>query len=247
MNPDGVPVNRHGLVLFDIDGTLLRAGDRDHQAAFVYAMQRVYGHPVTLDGVPLAGMLDSQIARLALAKHGLTEEAIDERLADMIALMGERYAEIVAHESRIERVLPGVVDLAERLRAGSYALGVLTGNARSVARVKLRAADIDRFFPIGAYGDSARERGHLVEAGLAEARRHFGLTFRPEDTVLVGDTPRDIEAARAAGAAVIAVATGRYSVEDLAAHRPDAVFPDLTDTDAVVAAVRAAIGEGERR
>lgn len=235
----------HGLVLFDIDGTLLRAGDRDHQAAFVFAMQQVYGHPATLDGVPLAGMLDSQIARLALTRHGLSDEAIDARLADMIALMGEHYAAAVAAESRVERVLPGVVETAHCLRQEGFALGVLTGNARTVARVKLAAAAIADLFPAGAYGDTARERGHLVGAGLEDAWHHYGRRFQPGQTVLVGDTPRDIAAARAGGALVVAVATGRYSVEDLAAHAPDAVFPDLRDSRAVAAAVREMVGRAE--
>lgn len=226
-----------GLILFDIDGTLLRAGDRDHQAAFVEAMQQVYGLPATLEGVPLAGMLDSQIARLALTRHGLTDAQIDLQLAEMIAVMGERYAAVVARASRIERLLPGVVAVAERLRDAGFALGVLTGNAGAVARVKLEAAGIDGLFPIGAYGDSARERGHLVEAGLLAAKRHFGVSFGSRRTLLVGDTPRDIEAARAGDALVVAVATGRYSVEELAAHEPDAVLPDLGGVDTAVATI----------
>ncbi|HET9016689.1 MAG TPA: HAD family hydrolase [Thermomicrobiaceae bacterium] len=226
-----------GLVLFDIDGTLLRPGDRDHHAAFVYAMQQVYGLPATLDGVPLAGMLDSQIARLALARHGLPESAIDAQLAEMIAMMGEHYAATVARRSRLERVLPGVPAVAAGLRDDHFALGVLTGNAERIARVKLEAAELDGFFPVGAYGDVARERGHLVESGLAAAERHFGVAFRPEQTVLVGDTPRDIVAARDGGTRVLAVATGRYGVEELADHAPDAVLPDLGDPPRVLAVI----------
>lgn len=234
-----------GLVFFDIDGTLLRAGDPAHAEAFVHAMREVYGLPATLDGVPLAGMLDSQIARLALARHGLTQEAIDERLAEMVARMGERYAAAVARESRIERLLPGVVPLAERLRERGFGLGVLTGNVRGVARAKLAAAGIEDLFPCGAYGDEARERGHLVEAALRDAERRYGVALTPARTVLVGDTPRDIEAARLGGAHVVAVATGRFGVEDLAAHDPDAVFPDLSDTEAVVAAIERLTGDAE--
>lgn len=232
-------VTPKGLVLFDIDGTLLRAGDREHQQAFVDAMQQVYGLPATLDGVPLAGMLDSQIARLSLARHGLSDDEVDSQLSRMIEVMGERYAAVVAHPHRVDYVLPGVVEVAAQLREAQFALGVLTGNARAVARRKLLAAGLDDFFPVGAYGDSARERGHLVEAGLAEAADHYRVPFVPERTVLVGDTPRDIEAAHAAGARVLAVATGRYSIDELTAHGADAVLPDLSDTAAALAAVQA--------
>ena len=226
-----------GLILFDIDGTLLQAGDKDHQIAFVTAMKQIYGLPATLDGVPLAGMLDSQIARLALSRQGLTDDEIDADLARMIDAMGEHYAAAIAEQSRIERRLPGVIEIVERLRAANFALGVLTGNARSVAHVKLASADILGYFPVGAFGDSARERGHLVQLAWTEAEAHFGHRFASEETILVGDTPRDIQAARDNQAKIVAVATGRYTNDDLSAHLPDALFPDLRDTDAIAEAI----------
>lgn len=226
-----------GLILFDIDGTLLQVGDRDHQRAFVSAMKQVYGLPATLDGVPLAGMLDSQIARLALSRHGLSDDEIDASLAEMIEAMGEHYAEAIAEQSRIERVLPGVVEVAERLQTERFALGVLTGNARSVAQVKLAAAGILRYFGFGAFGDSARERGHLVEVAWSEAESRYGRNFAPRQTLLIGDTPRDIEAARANQARVMAVATGRFSIDELRAHDPDIVFSDLSDVEAVLSTI----------
>jgi phosphoglycolate phosphatase len=225
------------LILFDIDGTLLQAGDRDHQRAFVSAMKQVYGRSATLDGVPLAGMLDSQIARLALSRQGLSDEEIDADLARMIETMGEHYAEAIAEQSRIERVLPGVIEVSRRLRAAQYALGVLTGNARSVAHVKLAAAGILEYFEFGAFGDSARERGHLVEVAWREAQARYGQRFESRQTLLIGDTPRDIEAARVNQARVIAVATGRFSVDELNTHEPDAVFSDLSDVAAVLSTI----------
>lgn len=231
-----------GLILFDIDGTLVQAGDKDHQLAFVAAMKQVYGLPATLDGVPLAGMLDSQIARLALSRHGLSEADIDADLAKMIDAMGEHYAEAIAEQSRVERRLPGVVEIAERLRNDDFALGVLTGNARAVARVKLASAGILDYFPVGAFGDSARERHHLVQFAWEEATAYFGHTFSAAQTVLIGDTPRDIAAAHDNRAKVVAIATGRYSVTDLRAHHPEAVFPDLTNTTAVAQAIAEMVG-----
>ena len=227
-----------GLVLFDIDGTLLRAGDPAHKAAFISALRQVYGFPATLDGVPLAGMLDSQIARLALARHGLAASDVDARLVEAAALMGEAYEAAVAHGSRVEHLLPGTVVLAEHLRDAGFGLGVLTGNVRSVARAKLAAAGIDTLLPVGAYGDTAEARSHLIPIALQDAERHYGTAFPLERTVLIGDTPRDIEAARAGGAWVIAVATGRSTVEQLAACSPDAVFPDLSDTQAILTVIQ---------
>lgn len=227
-----------GLVLFDIDGTLLRAGDPAHKAAFVTALRHIYGCPAMLDGVPLAGMLDSQIARLALGRHGLTEGDVDARLVEAVVLMGEAYAAAVSSGSRVHRLLPGTVALLEHLRDAGFALGVLTGNVQPVARAKLAAAGIDTLLPVGAYGDTAHERSQLVEMALLDADRHYGTAFPLERTVLIGDTPRDIEAARAGGVRVIAVATGQSSAERLAACSPDAVFPDLTATQAILTAIQ---------
>jgi phosphoglycolate phosphatase-like HAD superfamily hydrolase len=187
-------------------------------------------------------MLDSQIARLALSRQGLSDAEIDADLARMIEAMGTHYAEAIAEQSRVERRLPGVIEIAERLRSEQFALGVLTGNARAVARVKLSSAGILDYFPVGAFGDSARERHHLVQAAWDEAATHFGHTFSAAQTVLIGDTPRDIAAAHDNQAKVVAVATGRYSLADLRAHHPEALFPDLTDTTAIAQAIGEMVG-----
>lgn len=235
------------LILFDIDGTLLQVGDRDHQRAFVSAMQQIYGRPATLEGVPLAGMLDSQIARLALSRQGLSDEEIDADLGRMVEAMGEHYAEAIAEQSRVERVLPGVVQVAEGLLEEDFALGVLTGNASSVAHVKLGAAGILKYFAFGAFGDSAREREHLVEVAWREAEARYGVSFSGRQTLLVGDTPRDIGAAKANKARVMAVATGRFSFDELKSHDPDALFSDLSDVSAVLNTIETLMGTGDER
>ncbi|MCM8748680.1 HAD family hydrolase [Thermomicrobiaceae bacterium CFH 74404] len=228
-----------GLVLFDIDGTLLRAGDREHARAFVEAMTEVFGRPIDLDGVPLAGMLDSEIARLALEREGITPVEVEAKLPLVMRRMGEHYSGRVLAGDRVTWVLAGAVESALALADAGYALGVLTGNARTVARAKLAAAGVDGLFPVGAYGDQAHTRGELVWLACAEAERHYGVRFLVHRVVLIGDTPRDIAAARAAGARVLAVATGRYSVRELEAEGADAVLPDLSDPVTTLAAVEA--------
>lgn len=222
----------HGLILFDIDGTLLKPGDPAHQRALLDAMQRVYGVDGTLDGVPLGGMLDSQIVRLALERHGFTAGEVAEGLPELMQAMAARYRELIDGDERRSWLLPGVTSLLDRL-AGDYLLTVLTGNASGVARAKLEAAGIVGYFPIGAYGDSAEHRHELVGVVGEKAAERHRMTWQPESVVIVGDTPRDIEAARNSGVRVIAVATGRYTVENLREHNPDAVFPDLGETEAV--------------
>jgi phosphoglycolate phosphatase len=226
------------LVLFDIDGTLLRAGDTDHGAAFRHAFETVYGRFVTLDGVPLAGMLDAQIARVLFERHDLDRNASDERLHEMMEAMGERYVLAIAERNLRERLLPGAVEAVQACVHYQWPAGVLTGNGRAVGHAKLRAIGLDMLLTFGAFGDSATERGQLVEIAIDAARLATGQSFERSQTVLIGDTPNDISAARHSAARVIAVATGRFSVETLAEHGPDALLQDLSDTDAFVDAVR---------
>lgn len=225
------------LILFDIDGTLLRTGDPHHGAAFTHAFESIYCKPVTLEGVPLAGMLDAQIARVLFERHGLDAEDADTRLAEMMEAMGARYLDTLAGGSLRERLLPGVTDALLACVERGWTIGVLTGNARSVGHAKLHAAGLDYLLAIGAFGDSATDRGHLVQAAIEDAERVTGVRHLPSETVLIGDTPNDISAARLGGARVVAVATGRFDTDALSHHAPDALLPDLSDTATVIQAV----------
>ncbi len=222
------------VALFDIDGTLIRAGDPDHRAAFDHALQAVHGVPATLDGIALAGMLDRQIARAALAAHAIDHAASDSRLTDLVDAMGAHYTAAVGVGDRLDQVLPGVRIAAEALRDAGVDLAVVTGTARPVARAKLAAAHLDDLFPTGAYGDEDDDRAALVRRGLDVAGQHYGVRFRADDAVVVGDTPRDVAAARGAGTRVLAVATGASDRAALEAAKPDLLLDDLSDPAAVV-------------
>ncbi len=227
------------LVLFDIDGTLLRAGDPLHAQAMREALHEIVGEPVLLDGIPLAGMLDRQIARLALLRHGLDETTISELLPKIMERTGALYATRLRPGERMGWVLPGVRPLLRQLAASEHVTGVLTGNVELVARAKLTAAGLAEYLPLGAYGDQADERHQLVELARATVRERYGLVIPPEQTILVGDTPRDIAAAQASGVRILAVATGRFGVTELAACQADAVLPDLADTATVLRTLEA--------
>jgi phosphoglycolate phosphatase len=229
-----------GLILFDIDGTLLRPGDKAHQQALVMAMRDVFDVPVDLEGVPLAGMLDSQIARIALARRQVPPDEIRAGLNQVMDRMGRHYASMVNGEERRSWLLPGVLPLLERL-ADTLVLAVMTGNARGVAHAKLRAAGIGHYFEIGSFGDTAEERHELVEVAVDAVEHMHGIRFVESRTVIIGDTPRDIEAGRLAGVSVAAVATGRFSVDVLGEHQPDLLFEDLSDVDTVERALVATV------
>jgi phosphoglycolate phosphatase-like HAD superfamily hydrolase len=229
------------LILFDIDGTLLHTGDPHHGASFVHAFESIYGKPVTLEGVPLAGMLDAQIARVLFERHGLDAAESNARLAEMMEKMGTRYVDALDGGSLRERLLPGVTEAVLACVERGWTTGVLTGNARSVGHAKLHAAGLDMLLSIGAFGDSASDRGHLVEAAIADAARVTGTSHRPSETVLIGDTPNDISAARLGGARVVAVATGRFDLAALSHHAPDALLADLSDTAAFIDAIESVL------
>jgi len=131
------------------------------------------------------------------------------------------------------RVLPGVPEALARFQELGVCQTVLTGNLESIARLKLACAGLDTYvdFELGAYGSDHRDRDCLVPI-VRQRLRHAG---EAANIVVIGDTPRDIACARAGGARVLAVATGKFPREELAAHHPDAVLDDLSDTDAVVA------------
>jgi beta-phosphoglucomutase-like phosphatase (HAD superfamily) len=226
------------LVLFDLDGTLIRAGDTVHHDAFDHALRAVFGVSATVRGLPLGGRLDRQLAPEALAAAGVAVDHDDPRVDRVMAVMGRYYRLRVGPGDRADWVLAGVVDLLRKLKAGGTAMGIATGSAREVALAKLEGAHLSGYLTTGAYGDEASDRAALVDRAVHQAGATYGRRFLRPNTVVVGDTPADVEAARAVGARVVAVATGRYSTDDLDDAGPDATFPDLTAADLVLRAIR---------
>lgn len=236
-DPVATTPTRDVVALFDIDGTLIRAGDPAHRAAFDHALASVFAVPATLDGVPLAGRLDREIARLALAPHGVDPVAVEAGLDELVSVMGGHYAAAVGRGDRLGHLLPGVTEAVSALRAAGIALAVVTGSARPVARAKLAAAHLDELFPVGAYGDEADDRAELVRLGIAGAEAHYGRRFPPPRAIVIGDTPLDVRAARIAGVRALAVCTGAVPRAALEDAYPDAVLDDLADTERVLRVV----------
>ncbi|MDY7102000.1 MAG: haloacid dehalogenase-like hydrolase [Actinomycetota bacterium] len=226
------------VAVFDINGTILAAPDPLHRAAFEHALRAVHGFDASLAEVPLAGRLDRVLARELAAAAGVAPRRIDERMDQVMATMGRYYERRIGPGARVDAVLPGTTDLLRHLRAAGVGLGVVTGGARLVARAKLAAAGLDQVLADGAYGDEHDDRAELVRLGVERVAARGRSRVPTAAAVVIGDTPADIDAARRAGARVVAVATGRYSVDALSEHGPDAVFADLVNADAVAHAVR---------
>jgi phosphoglycolate phosphatase-like HAD superfamily hydrolase len=230
----------HRLVLWDIDGTLVQAGEVGRDI-FTEAFQAVLGHApdqVTAKALAMAGRTDPEIALEFLAAHEIAEgerhlpafsEALVSALATKAALIRER-----------GRALPGAREtLAELGRSDGVVQSLLTGNVQPNALLKLASFELDGYldFDVGGFGSDHHHRPSLVEVARRKASRKYGTSFNGAATVLVGDTPLDVAAGRTGGARVVAVATGSYGVDDLMAADADAVLEDLRDTEAALAAI----------
>jgi phosphoglycolate phosphatase-like HAD superfamily hydrolase len=228
------------LVLWDVDGTLVLYGGIG-RSAFADAFMAVEGRTATdLDGLMIstAGRTDPDIAIEFLERHGIpdVETRLDAFHAALVDALAAKAAELREHG----RVLPGVEPaLAALARQAGVAQSLLTGNLEANAVLKLAVFGLDRYvdFSIGAYGSDHRDRGQLVGVALARARERLGEDIDPAAVVVIGDTPLDVAAARAGGARAVAVATGHFDVPALEATNPDAVLPDLSDTNAVLHAI----------
>ncbi|HEV8582669.1 MAG TPA: HAD family hydrolase [Thermoanaerobaculia bacterium] len=211
------------LVLFDIDGTLLNCGPQV-RPIFASALIDVYGTTGNLDGYDFAGRTDPRIVLDLMAAAGVPEHETLEKLPRMREVYVARLARLLDRGKM--RLLPGVEDLLERLAArDDVTLALLTGNWEPGARAKLSRFELNRFFGFGAFGCDAVDRSELPPVALARAERELG--FRPEETLIVGDSRLDVSCARAHGIPCLAVATGRTPAEALHDAGADWVVPDL--------------------
>ena len=214
------------LVLFDIDGTLLRCG-KQVAKHFLGALEAVFGGYHLPERFSFAGKTDPMIAVELVRGLGLDEEEIHARLPRARDL----YVEAISRELDRDRMLllPGVVELLDRLVARrDVTVGLLTGNWQGGARAKLSRFDLEGYFPFGAFGDDARDRRGLVPVAMRRAERLSERPFEPEEVLIVGDTVLDVDCAQAAGAKCLAVASGFTEAEELEAAGADWVYDDLS-------------------
>jgi phosphoglycolate phosphatase len=228
------------LVLFDIDGTLLTT-DGVAPRAFRYALEHVFGTSGPQRGYSFAGKTDPQIARDLLHLGGVPEQLQRERLPEVwLHYTAELQRQIT---SEPPRVYPGVREVVDHLHDEPDAiLGLLTGNLRDGARIKLEHAGFPfERFSVGAFGSDHAERRELPALAVARAEERFGRRFHGKSVVIIGDTPLDVACGEHLGVRTIAVATGTYSEDDLRACGPDYLFGDLGDIARVLEAI---FGEG---
>ena len=224
------------LILFDIDGTILNTGGGG-KWAMVDALKEVFGRDAPHEGYRMGGKTDTQICIELMTTAGLSEAEVRSKLDTVwtayLAGMRRRL-----DEGLETKVCPGVREVVHRLHADPRALlGLLTGNIRAGASVKLGAAGLDGYFKIGAFGDDHHDRRKLADIAVGRGMQEAGRAFRGKEIVVIGDTPNDILCGQHLDVRTVIVATGFYRADQLRPHNPDHLFDTLTDTDRVMAAI----------
>jgi len=213
------------LLLFDLDGTLLLtggAGTRSFERSFL----KHYGVRVDTQRVRMDGKTDPAIARELLSLYGLPSDdpAVQKVLSGYVEALDSEVAASPGYH-----VLQGVeVALKELSQRSDVVIGLATGNLESGARIKLERGKLNQFFPFGGFGSDSENRPEIVRIAVRRGKEYAKEDFGPGDIVVIGDTPRDIDAGKAASVKVLAVASGSFDLEALRACSPDAVVKSLS-------------------
>jgi phosphoglycolate phosphatase len=224
------------LLLFDIDGTLLDTGGAG-AGALLDAAEAVFGvRREELPPLDLAGATDGGVIRKIFedARHDHCEEKAYAFRECYLQRLHER----LQHRDFSGRLLDGVMPLLSHLQSRhGFSIGLLTGNIRRGAEIKLKRFSIDHHFADGGFGDDGEHRNDLGPVAVSRMERATGRRFGPEQIIVIGDTPKDIACAHAMGARCLAVATGRFKRVELAAFQPWRVLDDLADWERVLEAL----------
>jgi phosphoglycolate phosphatase len=226
------------ILLWDIDGTLIRSaktgGYKDYT---IPVLEEIFGTAGRLAELKVSGMTDLQIVYEALSDDGFTPEDILARAEVLAARLTEEARKVTGNGTKFFEVLPGVRETLEALADHPrYESALVTGNIKSMAHLKMELVGLDHFFTLpGAFGDESHNRRDLPARAAERIRKHLQLDLAPEQFIVIGDTPNDIDCAQHFGARAVAVGTGRfYSTEEILACKPDALLPDLSDVDLVM-------------
>ena len=221
-------MTRQRIVLFDVDGTLIDTGGAGGRS-WSHAFQEAFGVDGDIRKFSEVGMTDPVVARQTfrgtLGREPTTDEVIRLMMRYVLHLPEE------VEGSSGYRVMPGVDALLQRLVEADTLLGLVTGNIEGAARIKISRAGLNKYFLFGGYGSDSSVRSDLTRAAIARAQELHGNPVDPSEVMVVGDTPRDVEAAHGAGAIAVGVATGEYTVDQLADAGADHVLASFETDD----------------
>ncbi len=217
------------LILWDIDGTLMYCGSNG-TLALNHTIRELYGIEDAFEKAGIGQAMDAVIldriiksSRISNADYNEIQKVYARKLSEILVVNPDK------------RVLPGVVKLLEQIEEHTHLYnGILTSNFKLGAQTKLKAVDLLDYFAVGGYGDDFGEKWDAALLGLNEAEAHYGVTFKPENVYIIGDSQYDISCARRLGMKSIGVATGWTDFETLAESQPDYLFHDLSDYDKII-------------
>jgi phosphoglycolate phosphatase-like HAD superfamily hydrolase len=221
------------LLLFDIDGTLTRS--HNGHVPFNQAILKTFGVPGDILSVIPDGNTDPMIVTEIFSKANILIQDIDDKWQQFSSNLRQCYAQAISSGITTVRALPGAAELVRTVAAsGIFGSSVVSGNLEPMARVKLEAAGLYSYLCRGAYGSDSPKRADLPAIAKHRCETAFGVSIALSDCIVIGDTPKDLEAARCNHMKCILVATGRYSLEELLNCQPELCLPDLTDTAAIL-------------
>lgn len=217
------------LILFDIDGTLIDSGGAGTRSLNL-AFKKLFAIENAFHGISMAGKTDTQIMKEGLMKHGISTDG-------NLSAVTDSYLKHLQKEINNDRkhIKPGVHEILKKLNLiRDLALGLLTGNIESGARIKLEPFRLNAYFPTGAFGSDDEDRNNLLPIAVNRFEELFQRRIEIDHCIIVGDTPRDVECAHIYGAMCFGVATGPYSYDDLLEAGADYVMQDLSDQNTVL-------------
>lgn len=226
------------LVLFDIDETMI-SSDGAGRRAIGKALARLFGGDISTSKVSMSGKTDPQILTEILKHCRMEDQEIQSRIKEILDIYITLLQDEIDKSGSyiIHRGIPELLDLLHNHE--KVFLGLLTGNIEKGARMKLEPFNLNRYFPIGAYGSDSASRMDLPEIATGRGKQHFKVDFRPEEVTIIGDSIYDVRCAKGYGAKSLAVNTGSTEKEHLLNEKPDFFFEDLSDLEDVLKAILA--------
>ncbi|HEY3582292.1 MAG TPA: HAD hydrolase-like protein [Pyrinomonadaceae bacterium] len=230
------------ILLWDIDGTLMRSVRTGAYKEYtIPVLEEIFGTAGRLDDMHVSGMTDLQIIFEALKESEVSQEQIVAEIERLSRRITEEARRVAGNSVEFFQLLPGVRETLQTLHDHPrYQSALLTGNIKPMADLKMELMGLDQFFTLpGAFGEESHVRRDLPALAADRIRTHLHTNIPPKHFIVIGDTPNDIDCGRHFGARTVAVGTGRfYSDDEIRACEPDAVLPDLSDTEFVLSTLQ---------
>ena len=226
------------ILMWDIDGTLIRSVRTGAYKDYtIPVLEEIFGTAGRLADMQVSGMTDLQIVFEALREAGFSQDDILARAEVLVSRLTEEARRVTGNGAKFFELLPGVRETLEAVSAHPrYESALVTGNIKPMAQLKMELVGLEQFFTLpGAFGEESHNRRDLPARAAERIRKHLQKDLAPEQFIVIGDTPNDIDCAHHFGARAVAVGTGRfYSATEILACNPDALLADLSDVDLVL-------------